>query len=61
MDGMWMLVMLALIALQIAVFFWIFEGGMPRSRTRDNPGGRHDPSRASWTSSAMQDSMDGGK
>lgn len=61
MDVMWMIIGLALIALQIAVVFWIFEGGMPRPRERDDWGGRDDPSRASWTGSAMQDSMEGGE
>jgi hypothetical protein len=58
---MWMITGLALIALQIAVVLWIFEGDMSTPRERDDSAGRRDPSRASWTGSAMQDSMEGGE
>lgn len=54
----WLIVMVVLIVLQIAGMFLFFEG---KGTMRGERSGTHDPSRASWTSSAMQDAMDQGE
>jgi hypothetical protein len=54
----WFIGMLILCVLWIGGIVALFTWRMPPSRNGD---GRHDPSRAAWTSSAMQDAMDQGE
>ena len=57
----WLIVIWSAVVLQFVAVYFIHRSMEPTSHQRRDSSARHDPSRASWTGSVMQDAMDGGE